>query len=58
MSTRMWANAQRDGSPVARAPENVYISAPAQKTAERRAKFAWLRLSDVAAVTKPRREAR
>jgi len=54
----MWANAQRDGSPVARAPENVYISAPAQKTAERRAKFAWLRLSDVAAVTKPRREAR
>jgi len=39
----------------ARAPENVYI-VPAQKTSKDRAKFGWPPVSDVAAVTKPRRE--
>jgi len=33
-------------------------SLPAQETAKHRAKFGWLPLSDVAAVTKPRRESR
>jgi len=33
-------------------------SVPAQKTAKHRAKFGWLPLSDVAEVTKPRRETR
>ena len=34
------------------------ISAPAIETAKHRAKFGWLPLSDVATVTKPRREIR
>jgi len=33
-------------------------SLPAQVTAKHRAKFGWLPLSDVAAITKPRRESR
>jgi len=41
----------------ARTPENIY-SVPAQETAKHRAKFGWLPLSDVAAVTKPRCETR
>jgi len=40
----------------ARAPENVICSVPAQETAKHRAKFGWLALRDVAAVTKRRRE--
>jgi len=47
----MWADAQRDGRP-------AEFSEPAQETAKRRAKFGWSPLSDVAAVTKPRRESR
>jgi len=43
----------------ATAPENVPIySVPAQETAKDRAKFGWTPVSDVAAVTKPRRETR
>jgi len=53
----MRANTQRDGRPGARAPENVY-SVLAQEMAKYRATFGWLPLSDVAAVTKPRRETR
>jgi len=41
----------------ARAPENVY-SVAAQETAKHRAKFGWPSVSDVAAVTKPRRKTR
>jgi len=41
-----------------RVPENEYNSVPAQETAKDRAKFGWLPLSDVAAVTPPRRETR
>jgi len=37
---------------------NVFSSLPAQETAKHHAKFGWLPLSDVAAVTKPRRESR
>jgi len=37
--------------------ENIY-SLPAQVTAKHRAKFGWPPLSDVAAVTMPRRESR
>jgi len=33
-------------------------SLPVQKTAKHRAEFSWLPTSDVAAVTKPRRETR
>jgi len=42
----------------ARAPINVFIysSVPAQETAKHRAKFDWPPVSDVAAITKPRRE--
>jgi len=39
------------------APTSIY-SVPAQETAKHRAKFGWHPLSDVAAVTKPRRETR
>jgi len=39
-------------------PSKMYYSVPAQETAKHRAKFGWLPLSDVAAVTKPRRETR
>ena len=41
-----------------RAPANVYNSVPVQETAKYRAKFGWPPVSDVAAVTKPRRETR
>jgi len=41
----------------ARAPENVYNVA-ARETAKHRAKFGWPPVSDVAAVTLPRRETR
>ena len=37
---------------------DTLYSVPAQETAKHRAKFGWLPLSDVAAVTKPRRETR
>jgi len=41
------------------APPKMYIYiVPAQETAKHRAKFGWPPLSDVAAVTKPRRETR
>jgi len=40
-----------------RAPPQMY-SVPAQETAKDRAKFCWPQVSDVAAVTKPRRENR
>jgi len=49
----MWANAQRDGR---QAPQKCIYSVPAQQTAKHRAKFGWPVVSDVAAVTKPRRE--
>ena len=39
-------------------PENVHIVYPAQETVKHLAKFGWLPSSDVAAVTKPRREIR
>ena len=39
----------------ARAPENVY-NVPAQETAKHRARFGWPPVSDVAVVTKSRRE--
>ena len=39
-------------------PPKMYYSVPAQETAKHCAKFGWLPLSDVAAVTKPRRETR
>jgi len=39
-------------------PRKCICSLPAKKTAKHRAKFGWLPLSDVAAVTKPRRETR
>jgi len=42
----------------AKAPENVYIAYQAQEMAKHRAKFGWTAVSDVAAVTKPRRETR
>jgi len=48
--TRMSASAQRDD-------RSVY-SVPVQETAKHRAKFGWLPLIDVAAVTKPTRETR
>ena len=49
----------RLGRQGARAPENVAIySVPVQETAKRRAKFGWPLVSDVAAVTKARRESR
>jgi len=38
--------------------ENVGKCVPAQETAKHHAKFGWLPLNDVAAVTKPRRETR
>jgi len=41
----------------AKASEKVY-SVAAQETAKHRAKFGWSPVSDVAAVTKPRRETR
>ena len=38
--------------------QKCIYSVAAQETAKHRAKFGWLPLSDVAAVTKPRRETR
>jgi len=38
-------------------PDTVY-SVPTQETAKYRAKFGWFPLSDVAAVTRPKRETR
>jgi len=50
----IWQNSVREQQ-----PPKVYIySLPAQVTAKHCAKFGWLPLSDVAAVTKPRRESR
>jgi len=37
-------------------PQNCIYSVPAQEMAKHRAKFGWPLVSDVAAVTKPRRE--
>jgi len=54
----MWANAQHDGRPGARAPQKCIYCVPAQEIAKHRAKFGWLLLSEVAAVMKPRRETR
>jgi len=49
-----WQNSVR-----ARAPENVYIySVSAKETAKHREQFGWRPVSDVAAVTKARRETR
>jgi len=48
-----WQNSLRGKS-----PGKCIYSLSAQETAERRAKFGWLPLSDVAAVTKPRPETR
>jgi len=43
----------------AQSPPKLYTySVPTQETAKHRAKFGWLPLSDVPAVTKPRRETR
>ena len=46
VTTTMWANAQRDGRPAAKAPENIYIyiciyiySVPAQEMAKHHVKF-------------------
>ena len=39
-----------------KSPGRCIYSVPAQETAKHRAKFSWLPLSDVEAVTKPRRE--
>jgi len=39
-------------------PQQCIYSLPAQETAKYRAKFRWHPVSDVAAVTKPRRESR
>ena len=47
-----WQNSVRG-----RAPKCIYC-VPAQQTAKHCAKFGWLPFSDVAAVTKPRRETR
>jgi len=47
----IWQNSARGQEP----PKCIY-SVPAQETAKHRAKFGWLPLSDIAAVTKPRRE--
>jgi len=41
-----------------KSPRKCIYSVPAQETAKHRTKFGWLPLSDVAAVTKPRRETR
>jgi len=48
-----WQNSVRGQQP----PKCIY-SVPAQQTAKHRAKFGWPPLSDVGAVTKPRRETR
>jgi len=45
-------------SVMGKSPRKCIYSVPAQETAKNRAKFGWLPLSDVAAVTKPRRETR
>jgi len=45
-------------SVMGQSPRKSVYSAPAQETAKHRAKFGWLPLNDVAAVTKPRRETR
>ena len=42
----------------AKAPGKCIHSVPVQETAKHRAKFGWLPVNDVAAVTKPRRETR
>ena len=47
-----WQNSVRG----ARSPRKCICSVPAQETAKHRAKFGWPPLSDVGAVTKPRRE--
>jgi len=42
VTTTMWANAQRDGRPAAKAPEYIYIyiySVPAQEMAKHHVKF-------------------
>jgi len=44
--TSLWGNSRR----------KCIYSVPAQETAKHHAQFGWLPLSDVAAVTKPRRE--
>jgi len=41
-----------------KSPRKCIYNIPAQETAEHRAKFGWRPLSDVGAVTKPRRETR
>ena len=41
-----------------KSPQKCIYSVPAQETAKHRAKFCWPLVSDVAAVTKPRRETR
>jgi len=47
-----WQNSAREQE-----PSEMYIcSVPAQKTAKHRAKFDWPPVSDIAALTKPRRE--
>jgi len=46
--TRMWANAQRDGHPAEYRWRRIFTAA----------KFGWPPVSDVAAVTKPKRETR
>ena len=55
----MRANAQRDGRPEARAPENVHYTVyqPTRRPNIVQS-LVWLPLSDVAAVTKPRRDSR
>jgi len=49
-----WQNSVRGNSP----PQKCIYSIPLEDTAKHRAKFGWPPLSDVAAVTKPRRETR
>jgi len=48
-----WQNSVRKQQPL-----KIYICLPAQVRAKHCEKFGWLPLSDVAAVTKPRRESR
>jgi len=47
----MWQNSVRDKS-----PQKCIYNVPAQERIKDRAKFGWPPVSDVAAVTKPRRE--
>jgi len=48
----------RQNSVTGQQPPKCIYNVAAQETAKHRAKFGWLPLSDVAAVTKPRRETR